>query len=232
MGFWDKVGKMMKNVIEYTPVILQTLQVESQKKRIELHDRGLRQIKQYERKLNQAIDTEKLKDPEYARKVEEAKRKLDQAKLKLQSYTFGYGTTKLELNSQGKILFGGKTLQEWERNWVYIGIWGSLTLDDLRPYNKSVGVYKAEIGGEIKYIGRAIELYNGGFRKRIRDYTRDSDSARKHQSGKNMHEYADKIRISFLVIGDDREDIGLTMAIEEALIQKYKPEWNVQNKRF
>lgn len=47
-----------------------------------------------------------------------------------------------------------------------------------------------------------------------------------------MHEYADKIRISFLVIGDDREDIGLTMAIEEALIQKYKPEWNVQNKRF
>jgi len=42
-------------------------------------------------------------------------------------------------------------------------------------------------------------------------------SARKHQSGKN---------------GDDRKDIGLTMAIKKALIQKYNPEWNVQNKRF
>lgn len=34
------------------------------------------------------------------------------------------------------------------------------------------------------YVGRAIELNNGGFRKRLSDYSRGSDSARNHKSGR------------------------------------------------
>jgi hypothetical protein len=81
-----------------------------------------------------------------------------------------------------------KTFKEWDREWRSVGILSQLILS---PYNRYVGLYRAWLGSELVYIGRAIEWNNGGFRKRLSDYTRNSDNARTHGSGQKMHQYRD-----------------------------------------
>ncbi|WP_270584497.1 hypothetical protein [Bacillus smithii] len=103
-----------------------------------------------------------------------------------------------------------------------------MELSHLKSYNKSIGLYKAVMNGEIVYIGRAVEYANGGFRKRIRDYTRENNSARKHQSGQKMNQYANYLDIYFLVVGNSAEDVNHVKILEAAFIQKYQPKWNVQ----
>lgn len=112
-----------------------------------------------------------------------------------------------------------RELQEWEKGWELIG---KLSEVDLSKYSKDIGVYRADLNGELKYNGRAMEKDNGGFRKRLRDYTRDSDSARKHSSGQKMFKFKDELDISIIRTSTEEEAIKL----ERALIDKYKPEWN------
>lgn len=94
-----------------------------------------------------------------------------------QQYSYSYDEVKI----------GGFTLNQWDKRWRCLGKLEDLTIENLRPFNKSIGLYKAMENGAVKYIGRAIEYNNGGFRKRLRDYVRPSDSGRKHQSGQNMN---------------------------------------------
>lgn len=119
----------------------------------------------------------------------------------------------------------GKTVDEWEREWRSIGILNNL---ELTQYNRYVGVYRAWLNGKIIYIGRAIEWNNGGFRKRLSDYTRDSDSARKHKSGRNMYEHRDKLKIDIIIIGSDEESAKGATQLEARLVAKYQPEWNIK----
>lgn len=118
---------------------------------------------------------------------------------------------------------GGKTPREWESSWHYAGYLDSI---DLSPYSTYVGLYKAELGSKIMYIGRAIEFSNGGIRKRLSDYTRESDSARKHSSGQLMHANAADLKISVLLVGKDEEAAEATRKLERYFIGKYSPEWN------
>lgn len=117
----------------------------------------------------------------------------------------------------------GKTLREWESKWQNVGYLDSI---DLSPYSSYVGLYKAELGGNVMYIGRAVEYSNGGIRKRLSDYTRESDSARKHTSGKLMHANAAELKISILLVGTDEEAAEATRKLERYFIGKYSPEWN------
>lgn len=130
-------------------------------------------------------------------------------------------TSNSSTNNNGDI--GGKSLHEWDSSWISIGM---LKTADLSPYNHCVGLYRHEINGQIKYVGRAIELYNGGFRKRLSDYRRDSDSARKHTSGKIIHEHLDEIETYILIVGDTPEAVDATRKLEGIFIHKYSPEWN------
>jgi len=97
---------------------------------------------------------------------------------------------------------GDKTLREWESSWRSVGYLDSI---DLSPYSSYVGLYRAELGGIFVYIGRAVEYSNGGIRKRLSDYMRDSDCARKHTSGQLMHANASDLNISILLVGSDEE---------------------------
>jgi len=79
------------------------------------------------------------------------------------------------------------------------------------------------------YIGRAIELYNGGFRKRLSDYIRESNSARKHLSGRIIYEHLDEITTYLLIVGDTEEAVAETKCLEGQFIAYYNfPEWNKQ----
>lgn len=118
---------------------------------------------------------------------------------------------------------GGRTIAEWDRNWRCIG---PLKSANLTPYNHCVGLYKHVVGGEIKYIGRAIELNNGGFRKRLSDYRRESDSARTHTSGRTINKNLDSITTYIMVVGSDEEAVENTKKLEALFIAKYRPEWN------
>ena len=127
-------------------------------------------------------------------------------------------------SSEGKRLeIGGKTLQEWERNWEYLGTLSSSSLGHL---SSSVGLYRAKLGGKVVYIGRAVEYSNGGLRKRLSDYTRGSNSARKHKSGQLMNQHADQLSIDVLVTGSDSEAANVAKKLEQYFIGIYGPEWN------
>ena len=62
-------------------------------------------------------------------------------------------------NSSG---ISGKTVSQWDNEWICIG---PLKTANLTPYNHCVGLYRHVVNGKTMYVGRAIELYNGGFRK-------------------------------------------------------------------
>lgn len=118
-----------------------------------------------------------------------------------------------------------KTVDEWDMEWKSIGM---LKDADLSPYSHCVGLYRHVIDGETMYVGRAVELNNGGFRKRLSDYRRDSDSARKHQSGQIIHAHLDEIETYILVVGDTTEAVEQTKKLEGQFIHRYNPPWNKQ----
>jgi len=126
---------------------------------------------------------------------------------------------------------GGFTLDQWDKRWMRLGKLEDLTIENLKPYNKSIGLYKATENGTVKYIGRAIEYNNGGFRKRLRDYVRPSDSGRKHQSGQSMNANAENLVIFILIVGNSAAQVETVKQLEKVMIQHYgsvSEIWNVQ----
>ncbi len=119
--------------------------------------------------------------------------------------------------------FGGKTIEEWDSGWRSIG---KLKDANLSPYNHFVGLYRHVVDGETVYLGRAVEYNNGGFRKRLSDYRRSSDSARTHTSGRTINSNLDKIETYILVVGSDKAAADLTKKLEPIFIKKYSPNWN------
>ena len=129
------------------------------------------------------------------------------------------------IGSAASAPLGGRSLSQWERDWLSVGC---LT-DNFSTYARYVGVYRAELHGELVYIGRAIEWDNGGFRKRLSDYTRSSESSRTHGSGRRMHAHANELQISLIITGEGAEAAKIAAALEIALIGKYQPAWNAQH---
>jgi len=96
----------------------------------------------------------------------------------------------------------------------------------LSNLSNSVGLYKAELGGKVVYIGRAVEYSNGGLRKRLSDYTRESDSSRKHTSGQLMNQHASQLSVDILITGSDSDAVEVAKKLEQYFIGIYSPEWN------
>lgn len=131
-------------------------------------------------------------------------------------------------NSFSNISVGksGKTVEQWDKEWICIG---PLKTANLTPYNHCVGLYRHVVNGRTMYVGRAIELYNGGFRKRLSDYRRQSNSAGKHLSGRTINEHLDEIITYILIVGDTEEAVLETKRLEGQFIAYYGyPEWNKQ----
>lgn len=93
-------------------------------------------------------------------------------------------------------------------------------------YRHDIGVYRANLNGEVVYIGKATELENGGFRKRLRDYTRVSDSARRFPAGQKMYLYRNEIRIEIRIFPRSNSSILLIENLERQLILEMSPKWN------
>ena len=112
------------------------------------------------------------------------------------------------------------------QKWIGLGPL-SETMTDFAKYNRDIGVYRAILGNEVVYIGKATELENGGLRKRLRDYTRSSDSARNYPSGRMLHQHKDEVRIELLLF---ERTVASKLAIdrlEAQLIAEIAPKWNL-----
>lgn len=197
--------------------------------------------KQYDRQLDSTY-REIIKRERTATSKEELE-KINTAKLNIERQRSMNGKLSSRINAVGNFIqsnsnsgayenvrslsntYGGKTIEEWNHEWECIG---PLKSCNLTPYNRCVGLYRMVIGGETKYVGRAIELNNGGFRKRLSDYRRESDSARKHNSGSTIHQHIDEIQVYLLIVGNDQEAVNVTRKLEGLFIALYKPEWNRQ----
>ena len=127
--------------------------------------------------------------------------------------------------SEGKPIpkIGGNTLREWEGKWQHLGTLSSVNLSHL---SGSVGLYRAKLGGKVVYIGRAVEHSNGGLRKRLSDYTRESNSSRTHKSGQLMNKHASELSMDVLITGEDAEASTVAKKLEQYFIGTHSPEWN------
>lgn len=215
MGFWDKVGKVAGVLIEKAPGVMETMVAKGKEHQAKVIQNQARQINQYERKLQNAERNSGNISQEKREKIEQARKKLEEHKKNLG----------VNVSNTGEILYGDYTINEWNSRWKSIG---SLRTVNLTPYNKYVGLYRHVMGGKIMYVGRAIELNNGGFRKRLSDYSRESDSARKHKSGRLINENLDRITTDILIVGDTQEAVKVTQILEGQFIAKFNPPWNKQ----
>lgn len=93
---------------------------------------------------------------------------------------------------------------------------GKLDKADMKGHNKEIGLYRLSQNGATKYIGRAIEENNGGFRKRISDYRRESHSARKHNFGKLINQNMSNLDLEIMPLGNTRADREKVKKVEKA----------------
>ena len=112
-------------------------------------------------------------------------------------------------------------IDELEKHWIDVGLLSSFDESRERQYN-DIGLFKAMYEGSVVFIGMAREIKNGGLGKRIRDFTRDTESARSHPAGKLLHSKMTEVRIYILTI-PDRESI---CKIRRSFITRYNPLWN------
>ena len=113
--------------------------------------------------------------------------------------------------------------------WIPLGLLTE-TSTDFSNYSQDIGVYRAILNDEVVYIGKATELKNGGFRKRLRDYTRPSSSARNYPAGELMYSNRSTLQIEIVVFNRTMESIPEIEALEAQLIREIKPIWNNQVK--
>lgn len=207
MGFFDILSSIVGSVWENA----QNQQRQTLKK-------AGKQVEAYEKKVSNAEAHSGAMSYEQQMKLKEARKKIEKNKEILASKGYLNSTH----STSNKV--GDYTLDQWDQRWQSIG---SLATANLTPYNSCVGLYRHVIGGKTMYLGRAIELKNGGFRKRLSDYRRSSDSARKHSSGKKINEHLNEIRTYILIVGDSDNAIQVTKELEGSMIGKYMPPWNV-----
>jgi hypothetical protein len=110
--------------------------------------------------------------------------------------------------------------------WIKLGFLDESDCD-FSKYNHDIGLYRAIQNKNIVYIGKATELFNGGFRKRLRDYTRLSDSARNYPSGILMNQNKNNIVIEILIFDRCETNISIIEDKETEIIALIQPIWNM-----
>ena len=145
--------------------------------------------------------------------------------LRLVGRVFDIGTR--GVNGNKSSFYDIESVEYWQTRWQSIGCLGdAYDNGELGRFSHCVGLYMHKINGAVMYIGRAVELTNGGLRKRLSDYCRPDGSARKHPSGQKIHENRYRIQTSVLVVGSDIEAVERSKNLEKLFVGRYNPPWN------
>lgn len=116
---------------------------------------------------------------------------------------------------------GEKDIRDWDDSWITMGRVANIKEEQIPDDN--VGLIQITLDGRVMYIIRAIDLLNGGIRKKYKDLfcSPTKNGAIYH----NICEYKDNINVSILVVGNDNNSINICRNLERQLISKNKPEW-------
>lgn len=222
MGFWDKVSKFADKASVGVAKVSEFAASTSKQN----CKNAERELDSMERNLSRSGKSRAEILQEKAR-IDRARENIEERRTKAQKLQENSSNIKARIaEKEANSRYDGCenfSPQSTSRKWICIG---HLANANLTPYNKCVGIYRHEINGEVMYVGRAIELHNGGFRKRLSDYRRASDSARKHTSGHQINENLDDIITYIMVVGDTEEAISETKLLEAKYVAKYNPPWN------
>ncbi|WP_152524622.1 hypothetical protein [Novosphingobium lindaniclasticum] len=120
--------------------------------------------------------------------------------------------------------FAGRTCTEWNRDWKPLKGGLGQRHADLRG---SVGVFRLRLGKEVVYIGCGREYSKGGLMKRLFDFSRESDSGRKHHAGQKIYEHRATLEVDVIVTGTDYSAGVIAQRLKGALLGMKKPAWNV-----
>jgi hypothetical protein len=83
MGFWNKVGNVVGTALEVGTEIISALAQEGAKKQASMLKEAERQVNTHERKVTQAANSNRMYNPEYTKKIQEEKEKIERAKTRL-----------------------------------------------------------------------------------------------------------------------------------------------------
>lgn len=129
-----------------------------------------------------------------------------------------------QLQPKAEPKFAGKTLQEWDADWLQVEGGFTVLHSDLRHH---VGLYRADLGGTIMYIGKAIEVHNGGLRKRLSDLRRASPSGREHYGAMRIHDHLDELDLHVLITGS----FEIAELLRSAMVARHLPAWTMEKKQ-
>ena len=133
-----------------------------------------------------------------------------------------------QLRLAGQPEFAGKTLSEWDADWMPVKGGFTVLHSDLRHY---VGLFQARLGGTIMYIGKAVEVDNGGFRKRLSDFRRPSPSAREHYGAMRICDHLHDPDLQVLITGTDQRAVEIAELLRSAMIARHLPPWNMEKRQ-
>lgn len=119
---------------------------------------------------------------------------------------------------------GDKTFPEWEQTGENIGNLNEQNVESIRE----AGVFfiKRKSDQKIVYIGQGTEVNNGGLRKRLMDFIRESDSARDHYAGQMIHDNINDIEVEVIKMGTDDQAALNAAELKKVLVKRYSPIWN------
>lgn len=132
------------------------------------------------------------------------------------------------LQIAGEPEFHGKTLREWDAEWLPVQGGFTVLHSDLRHH---VGLFQASLGRNTMYIGKAVEFKNGALRKRLSDFRRESPSGREHYGAMRIYDHLDELELHVLITGSDKAAAELAELLKPAMIVRHLPPWNMEKKQ-
>jgi hypothetical protein len=120
---------------------------------------------------------------------------------------------------------GGAMVEGWEQRWdqKWFKVEGGLTFHQT-SLNSVVGVYRFSYGGKVVVIGNATAR-TGGLAKRLSDFRRDSDNARRTYAGRLSYQHRAQIVVEVLITGNDQDARVTASLLKDWMIQRHKPLW-------
>ncbi len=137
------------------------------------------------------------------------------------------GSAKAKKRTKEELLatdVGGKTLVQWDKEWRNVPDGFSVIQSQL---SKQVGLYRALEKNLVTALGIGVEYSNGGLRKRLRDFSRKSPSARNHWIGIYINEMQRELGCEVLITGSDRQAAEVAKKLKPLMYELYEPKENV-----
>lgn len=111
---------------------------------------------------------------------------------------------------------GPHSVREWDLKWDTLP--GGFPVRHV-ALEDEIGLYRANLEGKPMVIGMASEK-KAGLYKRLYDFIRPSDSARKHRSGRFIHDHQHELELQVLVVGNDSAALN---SLLDAMIELHQP---------